>query len=148
MEMLYVLLVFIAGACASAQAGINSLLLRLWAENVIIAATISFAVGTFVLLLLVIALRISWPAFGKMAGLPWWLWTGGIMGAFLVASSVAAAPILGAATMIGIMVAGQMITSLVLDHWGLVGYPVHPINIPRVLGVILVVSGVIILKKF
>ena len=70
------------------------------------------------------------------------------MGAFLVATTVAAAPILGAATMIGVMVAGQMVTSLFLDHWGLVGYPIHPISIPRVLGAILLVSGVIILKKF
>ena len=70
------------------------------------------------------------------------------MGAFLVASSVEAAPILGAATMIGVMVAGQMVTSLFLDHWGLVGYAVHPINVPRIIGATLLVIGVIILKKF
>ncbi len=148
MEALYILLVLAAGACAPAQAGINSLLERLWAGNVIIAAMISFAVGTIALLISVLVLRIPWPGFGKMPYLPWWLWTGGLMGAFLVTTSVAAAPILGAATMIGVMVSGQMITTLFLDHWGLVGYPVHPISIPRVLGVILLVSGVIILKKF
>ena len=50
--------------------------------------------------------------------------------------------------MIGVMVAGQMVTSLFLDHWGLVGYPVHPINVPRIIGAALLVIGVIILKKF
>jgi bacterial/archaeal transporter family-2 protein len=148
MEIFYVILVLLAGACAPAQAGINSLLLRLWAGNVIVAAAISFAVGTLVLLFAVLVLRIPWPDFGKMTQLPWWVWTGGLMGAFLVATTVAAAPVLGAATMIGCMVAGQMVTSLFLDHWGLVGFHVHPISIPRIIGAILLVSGVIILKKF
>ena len=148
MDAFYILLVLVAGACAPAQAGINSLLLRLWAGNVILAALISFAVGTLALLIAMLVLRIPWPGIGKVAHLPWWLWTGGLMGAFLVAASVEAAPILGAATMIGFMVAGQMVASLLLDHWGLVGYPIHPISIPRILGVILLVSGVIILKKF
>jgi transporter family-2 protein len=148
MEMFYIVIVLLAGACAPAQAGINSLLLRLWAGNVILAAMISFAIGTLVLLFSVLVLRIPWPDFDRMTQLPWWLWTGGLMGAFLVTASIAAAPILGAATMIGFMVAAQMVTSLFLDHWGLVGYPVHPINIPRVIGAILLVSGVIILKKF
>jgi transporter family-2 protein len=148
METFYIVVVLLAGACAPAQAGINSVLLRLWAGNVILAATISFAVGTLALLFSVLVLRIPWPGFGKITQLPWWLWTGGLMGAFLVTTSIAAAPILGAATMIGFMVAAQMVTSLFLDHWGLVGYPVHPINIPRVIGTILLVSGVIILKKF
>jgi transporter family-2 protein len=148
MEAFYILLVLVAGACAPAQAGINSLLLRLWAGNVILAAMVSFAVGTLALLIAVLVLRIPLPGIGKMVYLPWWLWTGGLMGAFLVATTVAAAPILGAATMIGFMVAGQMVTSLLLDHWGLVGYPIHPISIPRIIGAILLISGVIILKKF
>ncbi len=148
MEVFFVIFVLIAGACAPTQAGINSLLERLWAGNVILAATISFAVGTLVLVFAVLVLRIPWPGFGKVTQLPWWVWTGGLMGAFLVTATVAAAPVLGAATMIGCMVAGQMVTSLFLDHWGLVGFPVHPISIPRVIGAILLVSGVIILKKF
>jgi len=148
MEAFYVLLVLAAGACAPAQAGINSLLWRLWTENVILAALVSFAVGTLALLMVVLVFRVPWPGIGKIASLPWWLWTGGLMGAFLVAATVAAAPILGAATMIGFMVAGQMVASLFLDHWGLVGYPAHPINVPRIIGAILLVSGVIILKKF
>ena len=148
MDAFYILLILVAGACAPTQAGVNSLLLRLWAGNVILAAFISFAVGTLALLIAALVLRIPWPGIGKAAHLPWWLWTGGFMGAFLVATSVETAPILGAATMIGVMVTGQMITSLFLDHWGLVGYTVHPINIPRVIGAGLLVIGVILLKKF
>jgi bacterial/archaeal transporter family-2 protein len=148
MDAFYILLVLVAGACAPAQAGINSLLVRFWAGNAILAAMISFAVGTIALVVAVLVLRIPWPAIGKVAHLPWWLWTGGLMGACLVTTTVAAAPILGAATMIGVMVAGQMVTSLFLDHWGLVGYTVHPINIPRIIGAALLVIGVILLKKF
>jgi bacterial/archaeal transporter family-2 protein len=148
MEALYIVLVLIAGACAPAQAGINSQLLTMWAKDPVIAALISFAVGTLALLALVVAFRIPVPAAKAATQLPWWVWTGGFTGAFLVAATVAAAPELGAATMIGFMITGQMLASVVLDHLGLVGYAVHPISVQRILGAVLLVSGVILIKKF
>jgi bacterial/archaeal transporter family-2 protein len=148
MEAFYIVLVLIAGACAPTQAGINSQLLTLWAKDPIIAALISFAVGTLALLAFVLVVRIPVPAAKTAAQLPWWVWTGGFMGAFLVAVTVAAAPELGAATMIGFMITGQIVTSVALDHWGLVGYAVHPISIQRILGAVLLISGVILIKKF
>jgi bacterial/archaeal transporter family-2 protein len=148
MEIFYILLVLIAGAFAPTQAGVNSQLVRLWAGDPVLAATISFTIGTVALLIMVLVLRIPLPNIGQAGYLPWWLWTGGLMGAFLVAVTIAAVPVLGAATMVGFMVAGQMLASLCLDHWGLVGYPVHPISLPRIIGVMLLVSGVIMIKKF
>jgi transporter family-2 protein len=148
MEALYIVLVLIAGACAPAQAGINAQLVALWTRDPVVAALISFAVGTLALLAFVLLFRIPLPVAKTAAQLPWWIWTGGLMGAFLVATTVAAAPLLGAATMIGFMITAQMLTSVVLDHWGLVGYPVHPVNFQRVIGAILLISGVILIKKF
>ena len=148
MEVFYILLVLIAGACAPTQAGVNSQLLRLWVGDPVPAAMISFAVGTLALFVVTMVMRIPFPSISKAAHLPWWIWTGGLMGAFLVAVTIVIAPILGAATMIGFFVAGQMFASLCLDHWGLVGYSVHPINLPRIIGTILLISGVIIIRKF
>jgi bacterial/archaeal transporter family-2 protein len=148
MEAFYIVLVLIAGACAPTQAGINSQLVTLWAKDPAIAALISFAVGTLALLAFVVVVRVPVPAVTTAAQLPWWIWTGGFMGAFLVAVTVAAVPELGAATMIGFMITGQMLTSVVLDHWGLVGYSVHPVSVPRIVGAVLLISGVILIKKF
>jgi len=147
MELFYVLLAIIAGACAPTQAGINAQL-RVFTEDPVMAALISFAVGTIGLFFYVLIVRIPWPATQTLAQLPWWLWSGGLLGAFLVAITILLVPKLGAATLMGCMIAGQMLASLLLDHYGVVGYPVHPATLWRVLGVMLVVSGVVMIKNF
>jgi len=147
MELFYVLVAVIAGACAPTQAGINAQL-RVFTEDPVMAAFISFAVGTTGLFFYALIVRIPWPATQTLAQLPWWLWSGGLLGAFLVAITILLVPKLGAATLMGCMIAGQMLASLLLDHYGVVGYPVHPATLWRVLGVILVVSGVVMIKKF
>jgi len=147
MELFYVLLAIIAGACAPTQAGINAQL-RVFTEDPVMAAFISFAVGTIGLFFYVLIVRIPWPATQTLAQLQWWLWSGGLLGAFLVAITILLVPKLGAATLMGCMIAGQMLASLLLDHYGVVGYPVHPATIWRVLGVMLVVSGVVMIKRF
>jgi len=147
MDLFYILLAFVAGACAPTQAGINSQL-RFWTNDPVFAAMISFAVGTAALLCYVLVLRIPWPAIKTMSYAPWWIWTGGLLGAFLVAVTVILAPELGAATMMAIMIAGQMTAGVILDHFGLVGYEEHPVNIWRCLGAVLLVTGVVIIKRF
>jgi len=147
MELFYLLFAAIAGACAPTQAGINAQL-RVFTEDAVTAAFISFAVGTTGLLFYSLVLRIPWPAFQTLAQLPWWLWSGGLLGAFIVAVTILLVPKLGAATLMGCMIAGQMLASLLLDHYGIVGYSVHPATVWRVLGVVLVVVGVVMIKKF
>ena len=147
MDVFYIFLAFLAGACAPTQAGINSQL-RLWTNDPVLAAMVSFAVGTMALFLYVLLLRTPWPAPKALYCSPWWVWTGGLLGAFLVAVTVILAPELGAGTMMGMMVAGQMTAGIVLDHFGVVGYEEHSMNIWRCFGAILVVSGVVIIKRF
>jgi transporter family-2 protein len=147
MELFYVVLAVIAGACAPTQAGINSQL-SVFTKDPALAAFISFAVGTMGLLLYALVLRIPWPATQTLIQLPWWIWSGGLLGAFLVAVTIILVPKLGAATLMGCMVAGQMLASLALDHYGMVGYPTHPASTWRLLGVVLVVSGVVMIKRF
>jgi transporter family-2 protein len=57
------------------------------------------------------------------------------------------APKLGATATLGLIVAGQMMVSVILDHFGLVGYEEHRVNMWRILGVVLLLSGVILIKK-
>lgn len=147
MDLFYILLAFVAGVCATTQAGINSQL-RLWANDPVLAAMISFAVGTAALLFYVLILRIPWPASKTICYSPWWIWTGGLLGAFLVAATIVLVPELGAATMMAIMISGQMIAGVILDHFGLAGYEEHPANIWRCIGAVFVVAGVVIIKKF
>lgn len=141
----YVFLALAAGICLPTQAGINSRL-NVLTQSPILAAAISFAVGTLALCLYALAARIPLPASTHIGQHPWWVWSGGLLGAFLVAATVILAPRLSAGTMIALIVTGQMITSIVLDHFGLVGYPVHPVNVLRLFGVVLLVGGVTLIS--
>jgi len=143
----FILLAFVAGFCLPTQAGINTQL-NLWSQSAILAATISFAVGTTGLFVYSLCLRIPWPAVDTILRHPWWIWTGGLLGAFLVASTVVLAPRLGAASMIALIVGGQMTASLVLDHFGWLGYQLHPISGLRILGVFLLTGGVVLIRLF
>lgn len=148
MDIVYVILVLLAGACAPTQAGINSQLRFLWAGDAAIAALISFAVGTLTLLAYVAVLRMPWPPVRLAIDLPWWIWIGGALGAFLVWVTVIAVPHLGATTMIAFLMAGQIMTSLALDHYGLMGYDTRPVTVWRILGAVLLVAGACLIKRF
>lgn len=143
--IIYIILAVAAGFCLPTQAGINSRL-NLWTHSSILAAAISFAVGTAGLVVYAVILRIPLPAMSSLKEYPWWIWTGGFLGAFLVAATVVLAPRLGAASMIALIVTGQMAASVLLDHFGLIGYPVHPINVWRVCGAFLLVGGVVLIR--
>jgi transporter family-2 protein len=77
----------------------------------------------------------------------WWQWTGGLLGAIYIVTVVVLAPRLGAGTLIAAVVGGQMAASLVLDHYGLVGFPEHPISGLRLLGAALVMLGVALIQR-
>ncbi len=147
MELLYIVLAVIAGACAPTQAGINAKL-ALWTKDAVSASLINFIVGTAAILAYILVLRIPAPPIKTAASVPWWMWTGGILGAYLVVASVVLAPRLGAAPLMGLMVAGQLFAGVFLDHYGLIGYQIHSTTFPRIVGVILLVVGAVLIKRF
>jgi bacterial/archaeal transporter family-2 protein len=147
MDLVYILIALLAGACAPTQAGINSQL-RLWAHDPVLAAMISFFVGTLALAAYVLVLRVPFPPIRTVPELPLWMWSGGFLGAFLVVVSIVLAPKIGAANLMAFMIAGQLVSGIILDHWGLIGYEIHPTNVWRLVGVALLVAGVVLIKKF
>lgn len=133
------------GVALSVQVGVNAEL-RGGLGHPLVAATVSFLVGTLGLLLVTAAFRPALPAAGQLARLPWWQWTGGLLGAVYIASAIVLAPKLGAAALLATIVAGQMAASLVLDHFGWLGFPVQPVSPLRVLAVLLILAGVLLLQ--
>ena len=142
-----VLLALAAGFCIPVQAGINAQL-NLWTRSPVLAAAISFAVGTLALFGYALATRIPFPPPAHFTTAPWWVWIGGFLGAYFVFSTVILAPRIGATAMLALILAGQMLASLVLDHFGWLGYPVQPISLLRLLGVLLIGAGVYLVRLF
>lgn len=147
MRWLFVVFALIAGACLPTQAGVNDQLAR-YLGHPILTSLASFGVGTAGLLLYIFVLHIQWPTVGVAMQAPWYLWIGGLLGAIVVSATIILAPVLGAATMMGLIVAGQMLTSIFLDHFGLVGYPIHPISFWRAMGAIFLIVGVALIQWF
>ncbi len=147
MDFIYIVLAFLAGACGPTQAGINAQL-RLWTGDPVFAAMISFVVGSLVLIVYVLLLRLPWPNLMTAGELPLWIWTGGFLGAFLVAVSIILAPVLGATAMMAFMIAGQLFVGLFLDNYGLLGFQEHPVNPWRIVGIVLVIIGAALVKRF
>jgi bacterial/archaeal transporter family-2 protein len=144
--ILLLLLAIGAGVLLPVQAGINAQL-RSAVGSPLAAALVSFLVGTAGLAAVVLLLRESLTLRSAWIATPWWYWIGGLIGAGYVVATIVLAPRLGAATMIAAIVAGQMIASLLLDQYGLLGFPVHPIGGVRVLGAALVIGGVMLVQR-
>lgn len=147
MYLVYVLLAILAGVGLPVQLGMNNQL-RIMTGSPMSAAFISFLVGAVILGLYVVLLRQPLPAPMQISNTPWWVWLGGVVGALYIAISIIVAPKIGPAVMFSLVVAGQMINSLVIDQFGLFGFEVHPLSLLRVLGVALLIGGVVLIRAF
>ena len=121
--------------------------LRKVLQSANVAALVSFTVGTLALIALVLVLRTPLPERAAFAAVPWWAWLGGLLGAFYVASSTIVAAELGASTLLGLALLGQLATALVIDHFGWLGLPVNPITWTRLAGVALLGAGVWLISR-
>jgi len=146
MKWIFILLALVAGAAMPVQAGIN-LRLRYSLGDPVFAAFVSFTVGAAALAVYTFATR-PVPTLAMASSAPWWAWAGGLLGAFFVTISIILAQQIGAASSMAWLLAGQFLAALVLDHFGLVSYAVHPASWPRVAGVALVVLGAVLVSKY
>jgi transporter family-2 protein len=136
-----------AGMAVPTQFAINSQL-RQVVGGPVLAAALSFLVGTIVLFATAAVVRRSVPDLGPIMSAPPWMWLGGLLGAVFVCASIVLIPRLGAATTVGLLLTGQVIASITIDHFGLFGVPVQPASIPRLLGAVLIIIGVVIVQRF
>jgi transporter family-2 protein len=141
-----ILLAFGAGFSIVIQQALNSNL-RTELNSAAWSGFVSYSAGLACMALLVIALREPLPPVGVMARIPWWAWTGGVFGAIFIGLGIVLVPKLGAATFIALLVAGQMIGSVVFDHFGWLGLAQRPIDLSRVIGVLLLIAGVVLIRR-
>src|SRR5664279_1864352 len=145
--LIFIFLALAAGCGLSVQAGVNA---RLGADTgqPVWATLSSFFLGFLFLLPFTLLPRPAWPAMQHLGTLRWWTWTGGLIGAAYVLSTIVIAPRLGATVFFSIVIAGQIIMALVLDNYGWLGFQRHPINTMRLVGAALMIAGVVLVRRF
>ncbi len=140
-----IVLAIIGGVLLAVQAPTNALLGKA-SGSAIVAAFISFLVGTIALGLAVAAT--SGRLFGTdLKQVPWYAWLGGIYGAFFVAVAAFGAPRVGMGVLLTAAVAGQLAAAVVLDHFGFLGLDRHPVNTARAVGLVLVLVGAVLVRR-
>lgn len=135
---------FLVGALLPLQALVNARLGQL-TFGPLFAALASFTVGTLLLAAIWLANRPALTVSGLQAP-PWWAWAGGAIGAVYVVAATALVPRLGTAALICLMVFGQLVGSLLLDHFGVL-HARQPVDVAKLLGVVLVAAGVLLVVR-
>ena len=146
MPWIYGAIALLAGAAIAVQVGVNNGL-KAKLDQPLIAATTSFATGTLALILASLVARSEWPSLSQWKSGPWWAWLGGSLGSVYILLTISFSRELGAAAWLGVLVTGQIITSVLLDHFGLLGFEQHSISWPRVGGVLLLLTGAAIVLR-
>ena len=137
------LAVVLVGLGIAVETPTNALLMKA-TGSMLWASFISFAVGTGVLALALLATRARLPA-GWLGATPWYGFIGGLYGAVVVAASAWATPRLGAGTTLVVIVAAQVALGVMLDQWGVLGLNPHPLGWLRVGGVLVVTAGAVMI---
>lgn len=146
-RLLFISMALALGAILPMQAAINARLAKTADNNPVMAAFVSFAVGTIALMIyLVIAGQFN---FRYVSGnSPWWIWTGGLLGTFFVAGIVILLPKLGVTLAFSLVIAGQMLAAIVFDQFGWMGLAVKEISAGKIAGAILLITGVFLIRKY
>jgi len=113
----------------------------------IYGAVISFAGGLLAVSIMALVIRPALPTAQQVGSAPWWAWTGGVFGAVLVFVSLLLVPKLGTVLMFTGLICGQMVGSLIIDHFGLMGLGVREANLPRIAGILLLIAGLLLIQK-
>ena len=106
----------------------------------------SYLGGLLTMVVVLLAMREQMPSWKLVTATPWWAWGGGILGGVFILLVILLLPSLGAATLLALVVAGQMTAGVIMDHFGAFGLTQHSLSISRLLGVALVIAGVVLIK--
>lgn len=144
---LFIILAILAGMAMPTQATVNSKL-AVSIGNPILAAFVSFSVGTIALFVYILLTGVPLTNLTAAKDAPLVAWIGGFLGAFFVSVMATVLPRIGVALAFSLAIGGQMLATLIIDHFGLLGVPVKEINLMRVLGAALITVGVILIRRF
>lgn len=134
-----------AGVCVAVQQVLNGSL-RISLQSPAWAGFASYLGGLLTMVVVLLAMREQMPSWKLVTATPWWAWSGGVLGGIFILLVILLLPSLGAATLLALVVAGQMSAAIVMDHLGAFGLTAHSVSISRLLGVALIIGGVVLIK--
>jgi len=144
-SLLPLVIALFAGAVVPFQAASNAALGRAFGHPLWATLT-SLTVSVVIVLPMLVLMRAPAPNIGSALQGPWWLWVGGVAGVIYVTAALILTPSMGAGSFIVCVIAGQVLASLLIDHFGLMGFAAKPVNIGRISGVALILVGMVVVQ--
>jgi bacterial/archaeal transporter family-2 protein len=111
------------------------------------AGFVSYLGGLATMIVVLLVRGEQAPSWKTVADTPWWAWSGGVLGGVFILLMILLLPSLGAATLIALVVAGQMAAAIALDHFGAFGLAAHPVSLSRLAGAALLIAGVVLIRE-
>lgn len=145
MQIFYFLLIIVLAFFVAFQPALNAVLAKIIDSNVW-ATIISFTIGALVLTFYALITQQSFPM-KKISNVPPYLFIGGILGAVFVLSVVILFPKVGAVNLVIFTVMGQMVCSLIIDHYGWFNTPINEINIQKIAALLLMLIAIFWFQK-
>lgn len=139
-------LAFGAGVALTVQVGVNAAARGYLRGNAASAALLSFVTGGVALALYVAVSGGTWLPRSALAA-PAWVWAGGVLGAAYVLASMMLGPRLGALAFFSLVILGQLASSVLVDHFGLLGFPRAPLSAGRLLGLLALMLGAWLINR-
>ena len=139
--LFYILIAFLTGTLIPIQASTNASFSKS-IGNPIVTALMVFIVGLIGMLIFVLTSGVPWPTRTQLLSAPAHSYLGGIIVATYVLMITLLVPRIGVGTSIALIVTGQIVASVIIDHFGFFGVHVFQINISRVTGLCLLIAGV------
>ena len=145
-SLLLCLLALLVGALIPVQAASNAVLSKA-TGGIAYPSIILFSVALIVAVSFAVFTRATVPALSSLTTAPRY----GYLGGFIVASYVLAitflAPRLGVGTAIAFVVTGQILSSAMIDQFGLLNSVVAELTPKRLLGMVMIIVGAFLAKK-
>ena len=110
------------------------------------ATLASLVVSILVLAPIMLAMRLPLPSLAFIAKAPMWMWAGGAFGVCFISLALVLLPRLGASGFMALALAGQVVASLLLDHFGWFGLVERQVTLPKLLGAVLLIGGVVLIQ--
>ncbi|HLG90465.1 MAG TPA: DMT family transporter [Alphaproteobacteria bacterium] len=148
MSLFWIMLLALgAGSLLAIQAGLNAMMSSGLA-NPFWGALFAVVSGSIIAAPFLLLAGGTAPKLQTVLSLPAWVWLGGACGSAYVFLVILLAPRLGAATTMALVIAGQTLGALLLDHFGLLGFPAHPAGPARIMGATLLIGGAAMIRFF
>lgn len=148
MQFVYLGMALALGAVLTVQIATNKQLGE-HLHNLYIPAVSNMIIGLIATLAVTVAFSRDYPTTEMIKTAPWWGWlAGGLLGTTYLTGSILLAPRIGAAALIGLVVTGQLLFSVLVDQYGWFGFEQHSAGLGRLAGCLLLIGGVALVSKF